>query len=198
MVSGASSLIGDDCIQHPGRTPAVFPNGPQVAVRDMFKAMGVQPFQLTAGSWRSATASSGIPWKMFFEEIGAASDSHLEWECITSSDKIERKKFFLCMDLMIQPFMPSVPGYPGLIVHPRDALLKFIEEDGKPFHVLTAAGRNKTLYYQGIYQRSRNPPQDLEWNEMNYKVMQDLFMIVRMSESNNIIVKEPGHVDQAF
>jgi len=131
--------------------------------------MGVQPFQLMATWWQAATASHGIPLRTFSEQIGLAGKVHKEWEWIVS-EKIPGYKYFLCTNLVVQPFTPTVPGHPGLIIHPPKVLLQF-KDSGIPFHVLSAVGSGQTLQYQGVYWDSPYSRVEFDRNQMDYHVM---------------------------
>jgi len=133
----------------------------------IFERIGVQPFQLIATRWQTATASHGIPWTTFSDQIGITGKADMEW---VVRKKIRSHKYFLCANLIVQPFAPIVLGHPGLILHPPNLLMPF-EDSGIPFHVFSAASGDEPLHYRGVYQDTGYSCVEFDWDQMDVDVM---------------------------
>jgi len=144
-------------------------NGTPLA--EILTCAGVVPFELTQDEIVRAGETPGIPWQTFSMKFGGHMRS--EWP---KSARVPGYTKFLCADITAQPYVPTSPGKPGLVLRlpttsftPRD--------DGHTFHVFSS--RDGLIYYQGEYTRSHLPQVKLDWN--------DLFHNVSVSKARHMI-----------
>ena len=129
-----------------------------IPLAEIFTCAGVVPFELTRDEIIRADGTPGISWQTFFRRFGGQQKG--EWpQC----DRISGYKKFLCADITAQPYVPTSPGKPGLVLRlPTTSLTP--RDDGHTFHVFSS--RDGLLYYQGEYTRSHLPQVELDWNDL--------------------------------
>ena len=137
-------------------------NGTPLA--EIFTRASVMPFELTRDEIVRADETPGIPWQTFTRRFGGQWRG--EWpQC----DRISGYKKFLCADTTAQPYVPTSPGKPGLVLRLPTTVLT-PRDDGHTFHVFSS--RDGLLHYQGEYVRSHLPQVELDWdlNELSAAV----------------------------
>jgi len=131
-------------------------NGTSLA--EVFTRADVTPFELTRDEAARANETPGISWEAFSKTFGGHRRG--EWpQC----DKIPGYKRFLCADITAQPYVPTAPGKPGLVLRIPTTIFT-PQDDGHTFHVFSSRGRS--IYYQGEYARSHLQV-ELDWNDLS-------------------------------
>ena len=131
-------------------------NGTPLA--EIFTRAGVMPFELTRDEIVRADGTQAILWQTFSKKFGGHTRS--EWpEC----SKIPGYTKFLCAAIKAQPYLPTSPGKPGVVLRLPTTVLT-PQDDGHTFHVFSS--RDDRLHYQGEYTRSHLPQVELDWNDL--------------------------------
>lgn len=157
--------------------PPEFPHGPHARfLAGVFEDIGLQPFQVMAARWETATTvrDGGIPWQTFSHRIGTTGNPYKQW---VRSNKLPRQRNFFCVDVVAQPFAPSVPGHPGLILHGPNEMMPF-EGSGISFHFLSAMGRDGLLHYKGLYQDTQYARMKLDWDLIESDDVMRIFIFI--------------------
>jgi len=143
---------------------------------DICARMGLKPYEITRDEAVLAEETPGIMWDTFSKTFGG----HLrtEWP---KGRKIPGYNKFLCAYVVAQPFVPTSPGKPGLVIRPP-ATVSAIEDDNQSFHVFSSAHHDDHLHYYGEYTRVNLPPIKLKWVDISYNC-HDMWL-KRMSVSN--------------
>lgn len=118
-----------------------------VDVEGIFKRAGLTPLILTRAEASRAKETPSIKWKKFFKLFGAT--VKCEWpQC----SKVPGYKDFLCTSITAQPFMPVVPGKPGLFLR-LPAVIETPQSDcdKSTFQVFSATQPWDVLHYRGKY-----------------------------------------------
>jgi len=122
--------------------------------------MGLKPFELTRDEAVLAKATPGITQAAFSKTFGDI--RRKEWPI---GQKVPGYKYFLCMSLVAQPFMPTSPGKPGLVILPP-ATVPTAEDDNQSFHVFSSTHDN-LLFYSGEYMKVNLPQIELKWSDLS-------------------------------
>jgi hypothetical protein len=109
--------------------------------------------------WETATETPAIPWTVFSDRIGVP--GKVEW---VESEKLPGYTHYLCLDFSLQPFAPTAPGDPGLVLHPPNLLQPF--EDFGPFNLFSSLDRDNRLHYRGLYRDSEWVRVKFDWNHI--------------------------------
>jgi hypothetical protein len=141
------------------RRPRASTKGTSLA--EIFTRVGVTPFELTRDEIVRANETPGISWQTFSAKFGG--HWRTEWP---KCGKIPGYTKFLCVDITAQPYMPTAPGKPGVVLRfPTTDLTS--RDDGHTFHVFSF--RDGLLHYQGEYARTHLQV-ELNWNDISYDV----------------------------
>jgi hypothetical protein len=142
------------------------------SMADVFPRVGLIPCELTRIRdeaarieetprimWHTLTKRFGTRWK-------------IEWqEC----DKIPRytggTKKFLFAHLLAQPYIPTAPGSPGLILRPPAWTA---QDDDHTFQVFSSMHDGDNLQYCGEYTTVSNVHIELKWADLPAKVRKDI------------------------
>ena len=127
------------------------------SLAEVFTRADVTPFELTRDEAVRANETQGISWRTFSSKFGGHCMS--EWpQC----DRIPGYKRFLCANITAQPYVPTAPGKPGLVLRIPTTVLT-PQDDGHTFHVFSS--RDGLLHYQGEYARSHLQV-EVDWNDL--------------------------------
>ena len=127
---------------------------------EIFTRVGVTLFELTRDEVVRANETPGISWQTFSGKFGG---QRTEWP---KCSRIPGYTKFLCVDITAQPYMPTAPGKPGLVLRlPTTGLT--CRDDGHPFHVFSL--HDDLLHYQGEYVRTHFQV-ELNWNDLSFDV----------------------------
>ena len=148
-------------------------NGTPLA--EIFTHASVMPFELTRDEIVRADETRGIFWRTFSMKFG--SQTRNEWPKCT---RVPGYTKFLCADITAQPYVPTSPGKPGLILRLPTTVLT-PQDDGHTFHVFSSC--DGLLHYQGEYTRSHLPHAELDWNDLisDVSVSKACYMILYVS-----------------
>ncbi len=129
---------------------------------DICARMGLKPYEITRDEAVLAKETPGIMWVTFSKTFGG--HARKEWP---EGRKIPGYNKFLCAHGVAQPFVPTSPGKPGLVIRPR-ATVSTVEHDNQSFHVFSST--HDHLHYYGEYTRVNLPPTKLKWFDISYNV----------------------------
>jgi hypothetical protein len=137
-----------------------------VDVERIFERAGLAPLVLTRAEASRAEETPGIGWTTFIKVFGGTKYS--EWpQC----SKVPGYEDFVCTGIAAQPYMPLVPGKPGLLLRlPAVIETPQSDRDKSTFHVLSGTQPNGTLHYRGKYTRTPLPQIQFTWTNLPYKV----------------------------
>ena len=130
-------------------------------VAKIFTRAGVTPFELTRDEKIRANETPGISWRTFFGKFGGNLRS--EWP---KCGKIPGYTKFLCADITAQPYVPTAPGKPGLVLRLPTTIFA-PRDDDHTFHVFSS--RDGLIHYQGEYVRS-GLQVELDWDDFSASV----------------------------
>jgi len=151
--------VPDASASRPSRGARGSING--ISLAEVFTRADVAPFELTRDEVVRANETQGISWQAFSKTFGGHRRS--EWpQC----DKIPGYKRFLCADITAQPYVPTAPGKPGLVLRIPTTVFT-PQDDGHTFHVFSS--HDGLLEYQGEYVRSHLQV-ELDWNDLSSSV----------------------------
>ena len=159
-----------------------------ISLAEIFTRASVLPFELTRDEIIRAGETPGIPWQTFARRFGGQWRG--EWpQC----DKISGYKKFLCADITAQPYVPTSPGKPGLVLRLPTTVLT-PRDDGHTFHVFSS--RDGLLHYQGEYVKSHLPPVELDWNLNGLSSVVSVLEACHMMSLTSGAVQE--HLDETY
>ena len=130
---------------------------------DICARMGLKAYEITRDEAVLAKETPGITWDTFSKMFGG--NSRTEWP---EGRKIPGYNKFLCAHVVAQPFVPTSPGKPGLVIRPP-ATISTVEDDNQSFHVFSSTTHDY-LHYYGEYTRVNLPPVKLKWFDVSYNV----------------------------
>lgn len=128
---------------------------------DICARMGLKPYETTRDEAVLAKGTPEIMWVTFSKTFGG----HLGTEWLEGR-KIPGYNKFLCAHVVAQPFVPTSPGKPGLVIRPP-ATVSTVEDD-QSFHVFSSTYDH--LHYLGEYTKVNLPPRKLKWFDISYNV----------------------------
>jgi hypothetical protein len=140
--------------------------GVDVDVEGIIKRAGLVPAVLTTAEAARAKETPGIEQSTFIKVFGGTEIS--EWAWLQCS-KLPGYEVFLCPSIAAQPFMPLVPGKPGLLLRLPDVIEK--PQSERAFHVLSATQPNGALHYRGRYKKVPLPQIQFTWANLRVNVM---------------------------
>jgi len=135
-----------------------------VDVEGIFERAGLTPLVLTRAEASRAEKTPGIEWTTFTKVFGGTPKS--EWpQC----SKVPGYEDFVCTSIIPQPFMPLVPGKPGLLL--RLPAVYENDRDKSTFHVLsTTQPGSDILHYCGKYTKIPLPQIQFTWTNLPFEV----------------------------
>jgi len=154
-------------IRVPSASASCRPGGTGGSINDTSMAeiltrAGVMPFELTRDEAVRVNETRAIPRRTFSKKFGGCWRS--EWpQC----NRIPGYKNFLCMDITAQPFVPTAPGKPGLVLR-LPTTISTPRDGGDTFHVFLSRG--DLLHYQGEYAKPHLLQVGLDWNDLSHDV----------------------------
>jgi len=137
-------------------------------VEKIFARAGLTPLVLTRAEAACAGETPSIEWTTFIKIFGG---NVSEWpQCF----KVPGYKNFVCTSITSQPFMPIVPGKPGLLLQPP-AVIKTPQSthDKSTFHVLSTTQLAGGLHYLGKYTKVPLPQIQFTWSKLPPEVRYD-------------------------
>jgi hypothetical protein len=156
-----------------------------VFVEGVFERAGLTPLILTRTEVSLAKKTPDIKWAMFIKLFGG---TVTDWpQC----PKVPGYEDFLCTSIIAQPFMPLVPGEPGLVLRLPAVIASETpqsDRDKSTFHVLSAARSNGALHYKGKYRKIPLP--QIQFTSTNFPHKK-----VRLWTMNML---KPLHIMDAF
>ena len=130
----------------------------------ILKRAGLMPLELTRAEATRVEETPGIGWAMFSKLFGGNLRS--EWpQC----SRFSWYSYFLCGDVIVQPFLPHAAGEPGLLIRPP-TVIETPEAEKYTIHVLSNTLQGDALYYLGKYTRVPVPELHFRWSDLPYKV----------------------------
>jgi hypothetical protein len=133
------------------------------ALADIFARVGLEPLSLTRNEAARVRETPGISWTKFYKKIGARCRS--EW---ATCEMIPGYKRFLCADLVAQPYVPVVPGNPGIVIRPP-ATVWTPQDPDRMFQVFSRTHDN-LLQYCGEYITVPDVQIELDWFDLPHDV----------------------------
>ena len=135
-------------------------NGTPLA--EIFTRVGVIPLELTRDEVVRAKETPRISWRTFSTIFGGRPRS--EWpQC----DRIPAYKKILSAHIRAQPYVPTAPGKPGLVICLPTTVWTPLD-NGHTFHVFSS--HDSLLQYQGEYAMPRPRQVELDWNDLSANV----------------------------
>jgi len=133
-------------------------------VEGIIKHAGLTPRVLTRAEASHSKGTPGIEWTTFSNVFGGTRN---EWpQCY----KVPGYEDFLCTSITAQPFMPLVPGKPGLFLQLPATIETPQSDRGKStFHVLSTTRPKGTLHYRGKYRKIPLPQIEFTWANLTGK-----------------------------
>ncbi|KAN0117987.1 hypothetical protein V8E52_005574 [Russula decolorans] len=143
---------------------------PGMDVEGIFECAGLTPLVLTRAEASRAEETPGITWTMFFKVFGGTM-MNSEWpQC----SKVPGYEEFLCTGTIAQPYMPLVPGKPGVFLRlPAVIETPQSDHDKSTFHVLSAMRPKGALHYRGKYRKIPLPQVQFTWTNLLQKRSQE-------------------------
>ena len=148
----------------------------------IFERAGLTPLVLTKAEVSCAERTPGIKWSTFVKIFGGALNS--EWpQC----SKVPGYEDFACTTVSAQPFMPLVPGKPGLLLQlPAVIEAPQSNHDKSTFHIFSTMQTGGRLHYRGKYTKIPLPQIQFTWTKVSPKVRY------------NVAIKPHPHIMDAF
>jgi hypothetical protein len=139
-----------------------------VDVEGIFERAGLRPLVLTRAEASRAEETPGIKWTTFINVFGRTKNFDFEWpQC----SKVHGYENFVCTRITAQPFMPLVPGKPGLLLRiPAVIETPQSDRDKSTFHVLSTTQPGGALHYRGKYTRIPLPQIQFTWTNLRKRV----------------------------
>lgn len=143
---------------------------------EIFTRAGAMPFELTRDEAVRADETLGISWQIFSRIFGG--QWRAEW---LRCSRIPGYQNILCADITAQPYVPTAPGKPGLVLCLPNTI-STPRDDGHTFHVFSS--RDSLLYYQGEYAMLHQLQVELDWNDLSSEVSvsKSCYMILDVSD----------------
>lgn len=131
-------------------------------VEGIFERAGLTPLVLTRAEVSCAEDTPGIHSPTFRKLFGG-SPSGFEW---AQCSKVPGYEDFVCTTITAQPFMPLVPGKPGILLR-LPAVFEMTQSDrDKTFHVLSTTQPSGPLHYRGKYTKIPLPQIQFTWTNV--------------------------------
>jgi hypothetical protein len=138
-----------------------------VDVEGILERAGLTPLVLTRAEASRAEEMPGIERTAFINAFGGTTKNS-EWQQCSKAPGYED---FFCASITAQPFMPLVPGKPGLLLRlPVVIEMPQSDRDKCTFHVLSATELNGALHYLGKYTRIPLPQIQFTWANLPIRV----------------------------
>jgi hypothetical protein len=135
------------------------------ALVDTLAHMGIAPFALTRDEVARARGTPGISFTTFSNKIQSLRRKS-EWGF---SEMIPGYKKYLCADLVAQPYVPTAPGKPGIVIRPPTTIWT-AQDDDRMFQLFSRSPARGTLEYRGQYTTAPDIQIEFDWFDLPYQV----------------------------
>ena len=138
-------------------------------VESIFERAGLTPLVLTRAEAARAEDTSSIGWTTFVKVFGGALSQGPHFFDVPGYEDF----LFLCTSITAQPFMPIVPGEPGLLLRLPAVIETPQSNHDKTFHVLSSTQMAGGLHYRGMYTKIPLPQVQLTWTKFPDRVCRE-------------------------
>ena len=132
----------------------------------ILRGAGLTLFELTRAEADRVSETPDITWVTFGRLFGG--HTRAEWpDC----HKIPEYKNFLCTTIVAQPYTPTFPGQPGLVLRTIPTTVSTPPDDySTTLHVLSCPAIGGRLQYLGEYTRMPLPDVQIRWCDLPVRV----------------------------
>ncbi|KAI0297567.1 hypothetical protein B0F90DRAFT_1738127 [Multifurca ochricompacta] len=143
------------------------------AIQSLLRRAGLEPLELASCETARAEETPGINWPTFWRTFGGQPKSRDEWLYCC---KIPSHKWFFRGNASAQPYGPTSPGQPGLLLIAPATIDAPRGDQDSSLHLFMSqrTGRESTarLHYRGEYTRTRLPELQPIWHDLPLRCRQ--------------------------
>jgi hypothetical protein len=166
-LNGPNERHGDvrraDTSQSVSGKRSVTQRGTSIDIQAILRRENLTRFELTRAETDCAKETPDMCWSTFTKLFGGRARG--EWQ---TCDRFPNYRYFLCATKLAQPYAPTFPGQPGLVL--RIPTLVFTHSDGYrgTVRVISSAvdGTRTQLKYLGEYTKRPLPNLHIKWSDL--------------------------------
>jgi hypothetical protein len=136
-----------------------------IDVPAILRGAGLTLFELTKAEADCASETPDITWGAFARLFGGRTRTERP-DC----HKIPEYKNFLCTTIVAQPYTPTLPGQPGLVLRIPTTVSTPPDDYSNPLYVLSCPVIGSRLQYLGEYTRRPLPDVQIRWCDLSHDV----------------------------
>ena len=156
---------GTDTSRSVSSTRSVTQPGTRIDIPTILRRANLTLFKLTSAETDCASETPDILWATFTKLFGGCMKA--EWQ---DCRKIPNYRNFLCATRAAQPFVPTSPGQPGLVLRVPSIVSTPPDDGSGTLRVISCSLRGTRLKYIGDYTRRPLPNVHIQWNDLSIGV----------------------------